>query len=94
MPAIPCGQTICRAFKLTVREFEALGGEAYTQSFRVRLIRRATNLHRQIYRKAPEKVCDKIWVGTRERPWRNYLNTYPCGIREQAYRELKPVAAE
>jgi hypothetical protein len=55
------------------------------------VVRRATVIFRRTYHKDPERVRDKIYTGPRgtRRPWRTYLNKYPCGILEQAYREPK-----
>jgi hypothetical protein len=80
MATIPCGQQRCRAYRLTVSEYEELGGERWTQPFRVALGKRATALHREVYDKRAPK-------GRNE--WRNKVHSYPCGILEQAYRELQ-----
>ena len=80
MATIPCGQQRCRAYRLTVSEYEELGGERWTQAFRVALGKRATQLHREIYGKRSPN-------GQNE--WRNTVRTYPCGILEQAYRALE-----
>jgi hypothetical protein len=83
LPSV-CGQLYCRVHHLTVKEFERLGGETWSQSFRIRLGRRAKEIYSQAYRKEPKKV--------RSLPFRpNYkskVNQFPCGIIEQAYREL------
>ena len=87
--ASPCGHPKCRAYRLTVKEFERLGGEQWTQSFRVRVGLRAQRLYVELYRKQPEKV--------RSSPKARYKNTvgeYPCGILEQAYRQLKAESAD
>jgi hypothetical protein len=81
---LPCGQPKCRAYHLTVSEFERLGGETWTQSFRVRLGLLARKLYAEIYRKKPEKVRSST-----KPEWRNKVGKYPCGILEQAYRQLK-----
>ena len=79
-----CGFATCRAYQLTVSEFERLGGETWTQSFRISLGIRAGRLYAEVYGKAAEKVRTKFGPG-----WRNKVGKYPCGILEQAYRELK-----
>jgi hypothetical protein len=67
-----------------VSEFEGLGGEAWTQSFRVRLGLLANKLYAELYGQKPTKVRSST------RPqWRNLVGKYPCGILEQAYKELK-----
>jgi hypothetical protein len=45
-----CGDRTCRAYLLTVSEFEGLGGEAWTQSFRVRLGLLANKLYAELLR--------------------------------------------
>ncbi len=83
MPRI-CGQPTCRAYHLTVSEFERLGGERWSQSLRVRLGLRAQKLYRELYSKKARKVRSST------RPnWRNKVGKYPCGLLEQAYRELR-----
>src|ERR1700730_1443076 len=88
----PCGQPICRAFRLTVGEFELLGGERWTQGFRVRLGLLARKLHVELYGKPPNRVRTQIrpgWQGRAARSWRNKVCKYPCGILEEACRQLK-----
>jgi hypothetical protein len=81
---VPCGHPKCRAYQLTVSEFEALGGEPWVQGFRVRLGLQAKKLFIELYGKPPKKVRSST------RPaYRNKVGQYPCGILEQAYRELK-----
>jgi hypothetical protein len=80
----PCGDPNCRAYRLTVSEFERLGEEAWTQSFRIRLGLLANKLHVDLYGKKAPLVRSSM------KPfWRNKVGTYPCGILEQAYRVLK-----
>jgi hypothetical protein len=79
-----CGHLHCRAYRLTISEFERLGGEAWTQSFRIRLGLLANKLYVQIYGKKPKKVR-----ASTKPEWRNKVGKYPCGILEQACRELK-----
>jgi hypothetical protein len=68
---------------LTVSEFERLGGENWTQSFRVSLGLRAGKLYKGLYGKDAKKVRSST-----KPEWRNKVGKYPCGILEQAYREL------
>jgi hypothetical protein len=82
--ASPCGDPKCRSYQLTVSEFRSLGGERWDQSFQVRLSLRATKLHRELYKKKPKQVRDPVWPG-----YRNKVSKYPCGILEQALREIK-----
>jgi hypothetical protein len=79
-----CRDRTCRAYWLTVSEFERLGGETWTQSFRIRLGLLANKLYAELYEKKPPKVRSS----TRPK-WRNKVCKYPCGILEQAYRALK-----
>jgi hypothetical protein len=82
--AQPCGDRACRAYLLTVSEFERLGGERWTQSFRIRLGLLANNLYAELYGKKPNKIRSSM-----KPEWRNRVSQYPCGILEQAYNELK-----
>jgi hypothetical protein len=81
---IACGGRTCRAYLLTVSEFERLGGEAWTQSFRVRLGLLANKRYAELYGNKPKKVRSST-----KPEWRNMVGQYPCGILEQAYKELK-----
>jgi hypothetical protein len=89
MLAHPCGQPICRAHYLTVSEFERLGGEHWTHSLRIRVGLLAHKLYVELYGRKPTKVRSST-----KPAWRNKVGKYPCGILEQAYRELKGKAAE
>jgi hypothetical protein len=77
-----CNRPYCRAYHLTVREFCRLGGEDWSQSFVVRLGQRASAIYRSIYGKDPNQK-------RKSAGWRNKVGYYPCGVLEQAYRELK-----
>ncbi len=68
----PCGQPICRAYSLTVAEFERLGGEPWTQSFRIRVGLLAAKLYVQLYGKEPKKVRGSTKPG-----WRNKVSRIP-----------------
>jgi hypothetical protein len=83
MSSAVCGQPKCRAYLLTVHEFERLGGEPWTQGFRVRMGLLANKLYVELYGKPPRKVRTKL------RRHRNKVGKYPCGLLEQAYRELE-----
>jgi hypothetical protein len=84
-----CGEPTCRAYRLTVSEFERLGGETWTQSFRVSLGIRSGKLYAEIYGKKANKVRSST-----KPDWRNKVGKYPCGILEQAFRELKGTSAK
>ena len=76
-----CGNLRCRAYQLTVYEFERLGGQTWTQSLRVRLGLRADKLYVRIHGgKKPKKVRSSTMPGGRSK-----VGKYPCGILEQAY---------
>jgi hypothetical protein len=66
---------------MTLREFGRLAGENWHPSFRSRLGKAASKLHREIYGKDPPQKRTS-------RDWRNKVTKYPCGILEQAYRRL------
>ena len=74
---------------MTGCEFERLGREPWTQSFRIRVGLLASKLYVELYGKEPKKVCSST-----KPAWRNTVGEYPCGILEQAYRELKGKAVE
>jgi hypothetical protein len=83
MTNAPCGHQKCRAYQLTVSEFEQLGGETWTQSFRVKLGMLVNKRYEKLYgQKAP-----MVRASLNPR-WRNKVGMYPCGLLEQAYREL------
>jgi hypothetical protein len=65
-------------------EFERLGGEAWTQSFRIRLGLLANKLFAELYGKKPPKVRSST-----KPDWRNKVCKYPCGILDQAFRKLR-----
>jgi len=67
---------------MTLREFGRLGGEDWDQPFRAKLGKAAAKLYRKIYKKDPPKTRDPV-------DWRNKVGKYPCGILEQAYRQLR-----
>lgn len=85
---VACGNSRCRAYRLTVGEFERLGGEPWRHSLRIRVGLRATKLYAEIYGKKPKQVRSKIWP-----QYRNKVGKYPCGILELAYKECRNVDA-
>ena len=73
---------------MTVCEFERLGREPWTQSFRIRvglLASSTSNSTEQGTKEGPQHTQARM---------RNTVGEYPCGILEQAYRELKGKAVE
>jgi hypothetical protein len=66
---------------MTLREFGRLGGARWDMSFRSKLGKTASKLYREIYGKDPPQQ-------RAGRDWRNKVAKYPCGILEQAYRQL------
>jgi hypothetical protein len=75
------GKPICRAFRLTLREFERLSGEHWSQSFRIRLAQRARKIYGEIY------TIQKL---LKERAKMRYgeVPKYPFGILEHSYKAL------
>jgi hypothetical protein len=73
-----------RACYVTTSEFEKLVGQVWSDSFRRKIGIRATKLYAGIYKKKkpPQKRT------TKHQDHRNKVNSYPCGILEQAYRQL------
>jgi len=80
-----CPQVRCRAYFLTLREFERLGAQRWEHGFKVRMGIRADALYREIYKRPPRKVRSSNLRG-----YSGKVGKYPCGILEQAYRELMP----
>jgi hypothetical protein len=66
---------------MTLREFGRLGGARWDMSFRAKLGKTASKLYREIYGKDPPQKRSS-------RDHRNKIAKYPCGILEQAYRQL------
>jgi len=66
---------------MVVREFRLLRGEIWDFSFSSRLGKAASKLYREIYGKSPNR--------RRSKPaHRNFVTRFPCGVIEQAYRQL------
>jgi hypothetical protein len=63
-------------------EFRRLRGEYWDSSFSSSFGILATKLYRELYKKAPKTRYSR-------RANRNSVNLYPCGILEQAYRQLR-----
>lgn len=78
----PCGGLRCARYEMTQLEFRRLRGELWDQSFISSLGKAASKLYREIYRKKPKLKYSR----TRKR---DHVHRYPCGILEQAYRQLK-----
>ena len=66
---------------MVVREFRQLRGEIWDASFSARLGKAASKLYREIYGESPNRRRSK-------RAHRNFVTRFPCGIIEQAYRQL------
>jgi hypothetical protein len=66
---------------MVVREFRLLRGEIWDFSFSSRLGKAASKLYREIYGKSPNRRWSKP-------AHRNFVTRFPCGIIEQAYRQL------
>jgi len=74
----------CRAMLLTTQQFMKLGGETWGRGFLVRVGLRASALHHEILGTAPKKVRSNV-----KGAHRNKVGRYPCGVLEQAYRQVK-----
>ncbi|ACL62233.1 hypothetical protein [Methylobacterium nodulans] len=73
----------CRVMRLTTQQFMKLGGEKWDRSFLIRVGKRARLLHEEILGRAPKKVRPSI-----KGAHRNKVGVYPCGVLEQAYRQV------
>jgi hypothetical protein len=72
----------CKRYPMVVREFRLLRGEIWDASFSSRLGKAATQLYREIYGESPNR--------RRSKPaHRNFVTRFPCGIIDQAYRQLR-----
>jgi hypothetical protein len=77
-----CGHTKCKRYRMVIREYRLLRGEIWDASFSSKLGKAASKLYRQIYGKSPNQ--------RRSKPaHRNFVTSYPCGIIEQAYKQLR-----
>src|SRR5215471_15795592 len=82
---VNCESAMCKAYTLTTNEFMLLRGEQWTQSFKTALGKQAGKLYEQLYgKKRSRRVRTHLMAQTS----RNKVRTYPCGILEQAYRQL------
>jgi hypothetical protein len=83
MPPPPrCGLPHCKAYFLSMREFQHLNGEWWSHSFVTRLGLRARKHYKALYGKSARM---KRGHSTH----RNRVAKYPCGMLERAMRELK-----
>jgi len=77
-----CGNPECNRYSMTVAEFKLLCGEQWDSAFDARFGWAAKKLCQQIHGKVPAKQRSRI-------AGRNKVPAYPCGVLEQAYRELR-----
>jgi hypothetical protein len=77
-----CWNVKCVRYRMVIREYRLLRGEAWDASFSAKLGKAASKLFREIYGKSPNQRRSK-------RAHRNFVTSYPCGIIEQAYRQLR-----
>jgi hypothetical protein len=67
---------------MAIREYRILRGEIWDASFSAKLGKAASKLYREIYAKAPASHRSR-------HAHRNQVKRFPCGIVEQAYRQLR-----
>jgi hypothetical protein len=79
---MPRCEVTCRRYPMVVREFRQLRGEIWDASFSAKLGKAASKLYREMYGESPNRRRSK-------RAHRNFVTTFPCGIIEQAYRQLR-----
>ena len=77
-----CWNVKCVRYRMVIREYRLLRGETWDASFSSKLGKAASKLFREIYGKSPDQRRSK-------RAHRNFVTSYPCGIIEQAYRQLR-----
>lgn len=74
----------CRVMHLTTQQFMKLGGEKWDRGFTIRVGLRAAKIHEEVLGKAPKKVRSST-----KGAYRNKVGSYPCGVLEQAYRQVR-----
>ena len=79
---MPRCEVTCRRYPMVVHEFRQLRGEIWDASFSAKLGKAASKLYREMYGESPNRRRSK-------RAHRNFVTTFPCGIIEQAYRQLR-----
>jgi hypothetical protein len=77
-----CLDMRCAAHVMTLLQFRRLRGEYWDGKFNKLVSLRAKQLHDEVYKEAPKKQYSR-------RANRNSVNFYPCGILEQAYRQIR-----
>jgi hypothetical protein len=77
-----CGNIRCHSYRMDLRTFARLCGEEWDDSFRSKLGKAASKLYREIYGTDPPRSRSR-------KAYRNKVGRYPCGVLEQAYRQLK-----
>jgi hypothetical protein len=77
-----CGNPECDRYSMTVAEFKLLCAEQWGSGFDAKLGLAAKKLCLQIHGKVPPKQRYRI-------AGRNKVPAYPCGVLEQAYRQLR-----
>src|SRR5215467_8400312 len=76
-----CWNVKCVRYRMVIREYRLLRGETWDASFSSKLGKAASKLFCEIYGKSPNQRRSK-------RAYRNFVTSYPCGIIEQAYKQL------
>jgi|SRR6185369_3882253 len=79
---LPCGNPKCDRYSLTVAEFKLLCGSDWSPQFDAKIGWAARKRCIKIYGKAPTPQRHRIAC-------RNKVPAYPCGVLEEAYRELR-----
>jgi hypothetical protein len=82
MDSEPCPNVRCVRYAMAIREYRILRGEIWDASFSARLGKAASKLYREIYQKPPKQARST-------HAHRNRVTEFPCGIIEQAYRQLR-----
>ncbi|MGH1574141.1 hypothetical protein ACRAWG_30270 [Methylobacterium sp. P31] len=69
---------------LTTQQFMRLGGERWDRSFTIRVGKRARAIHEELLGREPKKIRPSV-----RGAYRNKVGLYPCGVLEQAYRQVR-----
>ena len=79
-----CVDPTCARYEMSQLEFRRLRGELWDMGFISRFGKLAGKLYREIYKKHPD-IKRRPLPGQKRWP----VHRYPCGILEQAYRQLR-----
>ena len=82
-----------RTFMLSVHQFFRLGDEWWNDRFSKKVARRATDLHKEMFNRLPQKTrmskrSGQTGLDQAATQWGFWVNLYPRGILEQAFAQI------